>query len=168
MESCTKGEMSSHSMLEASPKSRGEKATTIRIDFQRNTVKGYNSRDVQVHQLTSSYRLANWKEVSKFGKPIYDNEDGIVSFLGFWKASDEIHTDFVPFSLWNRQRLKCTSRSLMFCLNATTNITFGNKSSNVSLHPSPPKSLVYNSVPFCAIGMNREGCVMGFFEDEFP
>src|SRR3954465_10584318 len=124
MESCTKGEMSSHSILEASSKSRGEKATTIRINFQRNTMKGYNSRDVQVCQLASSYRLANWKEVSNFGKPIYDNEDGIVSFLGFWKAGDEVHTDFVPFPLWNRQRLKCTSRSLMFCLNAMTNITF--------------------------------------------
>src|SRR4051812_43568855 len=141
MESGTKGEMSSHSILEASPNSRGEKATAIRIDFQRNTMKGYNSRDVQVRQLASSYRLANWKEVSNFGKSIYDNEDDIVSFLGSWKAGDEIHTDFVPFPLGNRQRLKCTSRYLMLCLNATTNITFGNKLSNVSLHPSPPKSL---------------------------
>src|SRR3954465_10628933 len=48
MESCTKGEMSSHSILKASPESRGEKATAIRIDFQRNTVKRHNSRDVQV------------------------------------------------------------------------------------------------------------------------
>src|SRR4051812_1706123 len=141
MESCTKGEMSSHSTLEASPKSRGEKATTIRIDFQRNTVKRHNSRDVQVRQLASSYRLANRKEVSNFGKPIYDNEDGIVSFLGFWKSGDEVHTDFVPFPLWNRQRLKSASRSLMFGLNATTNITFGNELSNFSLHPSQPKSL---------------------------
>src|SRR3954464_223757 len=133
--------MSSHSILKASPKSRGEKATTIRIDFQRNTVKRHNSRDVQVRQLASSYRLANRKEVSNFGKPIYDNEDGIVSFLGFWKAGDEVHTDFIPFPLGNRQWLKCASRSLVFCLNATRNITFGNISSNVSLHPSPPKSL---------------------------
>src|SRR3954467_13176842 len=42
MESFTKGKMSSHSILKASPESRGEKATTIRIDFQRNTVKGHN------------------------------------------------------------------------------------------------------------------------------
>src|SRR3954466_4899464 len=133
--------MSSHSILKASPESRGEKATAIRIDFQRNTVKRHNSRDIQVRQLTSSYRLANRKEVSNFGKSIYDNEDGIVSFLGSCKAGDEVHTDFVPFPLRNGQRLKCTSRSLMFCLNATTNITFGDKLSNVSLHPSPPKSL---------------------------
>src|SRR3954467_6904721 len=168
MESCAKGEMSSHSVLKASPESRGEKATSIRIDFQRNTVKRHNSRDVQVCQLTSSYRLANGKEVSNFGKPIYDNEDGIISFLGFWKGGDVVHTDFVPFPLGNRQRLKCTSRSLVFGLNATTNITFGNKLSNVSLHPSPPKSLAYISVHFCATGMNREGCVMGFLEDELP
>src|SRR4051812_14675150 len=141
MESCTKGEMSSHSILKASPKSRGEKATTIRIDFQRNTMKRYNSRDIQVHQLASSYRLANWKEVSNFGKSVNGNEDGIISFLDIWKAGDEVHTDFVPFPLWNRRRLKSTSRSLVFCLNATTNITFSNKSSNISLHPSPPKSL---------------------------
>src|SRR3954467_9890857 len=48
VKSGTKGEMSSHSILEASPKSRGEKATSIRIDFQRNTMKGYNSGDIQV------------------------------------------------------------------------------------------------------------------------
>src|SRR4051812_42244844 len=140
MESCTKGEMSSHSILKASPESRGENATTIRIDFQRNTVKRHNSRDVQVHQLTSSYRLANGKEVSNFGKPIYYNEDGIISFLGFWKDGDEVHTDFVPFPLGNRQRLKSTSKSLVLCLNATTNITFDNILCNVSLHPGPPKS----------------------------
>src|SRR3954468_2587158 len=146
--------MSSHSTLKASPEFRGEKATTIRIDHQRNTVKRYNSRDVQVCQLTSSYRLANGKEVSNFGKSVNDHEDGIISFLGFRKAGDEVHTDLVPFPLWNRQRLKCTSRSMVFGLNATTNITFGNKSSNVSLHPGPPKSLAYISVHFCATGMN--------------
>src|SRR3954468_11835649 len=133
--------MSSHSMLEASPKSRGEKATTIRIDYQRNTVKRHISRDVQVCQLTSSYRLANWKEVSNFGKSVNDHEDGIISFLGFWKAGDEVHTNFVPFPLRNRQWLKSTSRSLVFFLNATTNITFGSKVCDVSLHPGPPKSL---------------------------
>src|ERR1041385_1809167 len=129
--------MSSHSILKTFPESRGEKATTIRIDFQRNTVKRHNSRDIQVRQLTSSYRLANRKEVSNFGKSFKDNEDDIISFLGFWKARDEVHTDFVPFPLGNRQWF----RSLMLCLNATTNITFSNKLSNVSLHPGPPKSL---------------------------
>src|SRR3954469_20203991 len=133
--------MSSHSILKASPESRGEKATMIRIDHQRNTVKRHNSRDVQVCQLTSSYRLANGKEVSNLGKSINDNEDGIISFLDFWKAGDEVHTDFVPFPLGNGHWLKSTSRSLVFCLNVTTNITFSNKFSNVSLHPGPPKSL---------------------------
>src|SRR4051812_9586433 len=141
MESCTKGKMSSHSILKALPESRGEKATTIRIDFQRNTKERHDSRDIQVRELASSNRLANGKEVNNFGKSINENEDGIISFLGFWKASDEVHTDFVPFPLGNRQWLKSTSRSLMFCLNAMTDITFGNISSNVSLHPSPPKSL---------------------------
>src|SRR3954465_3327818 len=105
-------------------------------------MKIHDSRDIQVRELASSNRLANWKDVSNFGKSIDDNEDGIISFLGFWKAGDEVHTDFVPIPLGNRQWLKSTIRSLMFCLNATTNITFDNKLSNVSLHPSPPKSLV--------------------------
>src|ERR1044071_4424229 len=133
--------MSSHSILKTFPKSRGEKATTIIIDHQRNTVKRHDPRDVQVRQLTSSYRLAHWKKRSKFGKSVNDNEDGIISFLGFWKAGDEVHTDLVPFPLGNRQWLKSTSRSLVFCLNVTTDITFGNKLCNVSLHPGPPKSL---------------------------
>src|SRR3954470_18272855 len=144
--------MSSHSTLEASPKSRGEKATTIRIDHQRNTVKRHDSRDIQVRQLTSSYRLANRKKVSNFGKSINDNEDGIISFLGFWKAGDEVHTDLVPFPLGNGQWFKSTSGALVFCLNATTNITFGDELCNFSLHPSPPKSLAQISVHFCATG----------------
>src|SRR3954466_4145770 len=49
MESCTKGEMGSYSILKTLPESRGEKANTIRIYFQRNTVKRHNSRDIQVH-----------------------------------------------------------------------------------------------------------------------
>src|SRR3954466_8525464 len=89
------------------------------------------------------------QEVSNFGKSINENEDGIISFLGFWKAGDEVHTYFVPFPLGNRQRLKSTSRSLMFDPIATTNITFGNKFTNDSLHPSPPKSLAYILVHFC-------------------
>src|SRR3954470_9313004 len=44
----TKGEMSSHSILKTFPESRGEKATTIRIDLQSNIVKSHNSRDIQV------------------------------------------------------------------------------------------------------------------------
>src|ERR1041385_6556639 len=104
-------------------------------------MKRHNSRDIQVRLLASSYGLANGKEVSNFGKSINDNEDGIISFLAFWKASDEVHTEFVPFPLGNRQWFKSTSRSLVFCLNATTNITFDNILSNFSLHPSPPKSL---------------------------
>src|SRR3954471_16990299 len=53
MESCTKGEMSSHSILITFPESRGEKATTVRIDFQRNTMKRHDTRDIQVCQLAS-------------------------------------------------------------------------------------------------------------------
>src|SRR3954465_6763956 len=34
-----KGEIGSHSILKTFPKSRSEKTTTVRIDFQRNTVK---------------------------------------------------------------------------------------------------------------------------------
>src|SRR3954467_12382246 len=48
VESCTKGEMSPHSIFKSFPESRGEKATSIRIDFQRKTVKRHNPRDVQV------------------------------------------------------------------------------------------------------------------------
>src|ERR1041385_6964711 len=96
-------------------------------------MKRHDSRDIQVRLLASSYRLANRKEVSNFGKSINDNEDGIISFLGFWKAGDEVHTDFIPLPLGNRQVLKSASRSLMFYLNATTNITFSNNLSNFNL-----------------------------------
>src|SRR3954466_13766193 len=104
--------------------------------------------------------------MSNFGKMINDYEDGIISFLGFWKASDEVHTDFIPFPLGDRQRSKSTSRSLMFCLNATTNITFSNKLSNFSLHPSPPKYLAYILIHFSTTAMNREGRFMGFSKDQ--
>src|SRR4051812_39515707 len=99
--------------------------------------------------MTSSYRLANWKEVSNFRKSVSDNEDGIISFLGFRKASDEVHTDFIPFPIGNRQRLKSTSMSLVFGLDAMTNITFNNISSNVSLHPGPPNLWRRSRYIFC-------------------
>src|SRR3954462_9898969 len=77
--------------------------------------------------MASNYTLANMKEMINFRKTVNDHEDGIVSFLRLWKASDEIHTDFIPFPHRDRQWLKSTSRSLVLCLNATTNITFSNK-----------------------------------------
>src|SRR4051812_39789078 len=76
-----------------------------------------------MHGASRNYRYVWDVSVSNFGKSINDNEDGIISFLGFWKTSDEFHTNFVQFLLGNRQRLKSTSRSLMFCLNATINMS---------------------------------------------
>src|SRR3954464_5539743 len=55
------------------------------------------------------------------------------------KTGDEVHLNLVPLPLWNRDWLQSSSRSLMFCLDATANVTFFNITSNVLLHIGPPE-----------------------------
>src|SRR3990170_9122262 len=84
------------------------------------------------------------------------------------KTSNEIHLDFVPFPFRNIKGLQSSSRPLMFCFNATTNVTLRNITSNVSLHIRPPVSLTNVTVHLCATRMNRQRSVMSFFHNVFP
>src|SRR3954469_19830534 len=76
--------------------------------------------------------------MSNFGESVDDDKDGIMTLLRSRKTGDEVHLNLVPFPSRNRQWLQSSCRSLMFCLDATTNITFINITSNVLLHVRPP------------------------------
>src|ERR1043165_10098584 len=94
-------------------------------------MEGNNSGNVQVCQLTSRDRLLDRQKVSNLGESVDDDKDGIMTLLRSRKTGDKVHFDLVPFPFRNREGLQSSSRSLMFCLDTTTNVTFINITSNV-------------------------------------
>src|SRR3954462_12703520 len=88
-----------------------------------------------------------------------------MTLLRLRKTGDEVHLNLVPFPFGNREWLHSSSRSLMFCLDATTNVTFINITSNVLLHVRPPVPLTNVLVHLGTARVNRQGCIMSFFHD---
>src|SRR3990170_4021297 len=88
-----------------------------------------------------------------------------MTFLRLWKTSYEIHLDFIPFPQRNRKRLQKSSRLLMFCLDATANVTFSNISSDVLLHSRPPVPLTKITIHLGTTRMDRQRCIMCFIHD---
>src|SRR3954463_6216180 len=103
--------------------------------------------------------------MSNFGESVDDDKDSIMTLLRSRKTGDEVHLNLVPFPFRNRQWLQSSCRSLMFCLDATTNVTFINITSNVLLHVRPPVPLANVVVHLGATGVNRQGSIMSFFHD---
>src|SRR3990170_5944488 len=83
------------------------------------------------------------------------------------KTSNEIHLDFVPFPFRNIKWLQSSSRPLVFCFDATTDVTLRNITSNVLLHVWPPESLTNVLVHLGTTGMNRQRPIMSFFHNAF-
>src|SRR3989337_3436745 len=88
-----------------------------------------------------------------------------MTLLRLRKTSYEIHLDFIPFPQRNRKWLQKSSRLLMFCLDATTNVTLGNISSDVLLHPRPPVPLTKITIHLSTTRMDRQRCIMCFLHD---
>src|SRR4051812_17741591 len=88
-----------------------------------------------------------------------------MAFLRPGKTSDEVHFDLVPLPFRNRKWLQSSGRSLMFCLDATTIVTFFDITGNVLLHVRPPVPLTNVLVDLGATGVNRQRGVMSFFHD---
>src|SRR3954471_13736097 len=124
-----------------------------------------NLGNVQVCQLTSRYRLLDRQEMSNLGESVNDDKDGIMTLLRSRKTGDEVHFNLVPFPFRNREWLQSTSRSLMFCFDATTNITLINITSNVLFHVGPPVPLSNVLVHLGTTRVNRQRCIMSFFHD---
>ena len=100
-----------------------------------------NPRDVQISQLTHFISCFDGEEVSHFRETIHDYPYGIIALLSSWKADNEIHTNFFPFPLGYRKRMKNTCWSLMFRLHTTAYVTFSNKFGDFPFHTGPPKPL---------------------------
>src|SRR4051812_4137965 len=81
------------------------------------------------------------------------------------KTGDEVHLNLVPLPFRNREWLQSSSRSLMFCLDATANVTFINITSNVLLHARPPVPLTNVLVHLGAARVNRQRSIMSLFHD---
>src|SRR3954462_15370852 len=79
--------------------------------------------------------------MSNLGESVDDDKDGIMTLLRSRKTGDKVHFDLVPVPFRNREGLQSSSRSLVFCLDATANVTFINITSNVLLHVRPPEPL---------------------------
>src|SRR3990170_2907943 len=94
------------------------------------------------------------------GELVDDDKNSVMTLLRLRKTSDEIHLDFIPFPQGNRKRLQKSSRLLMFCLDATTNVTFSNIASNVLLHVRPPVPLTKVLIHLGATRMNRQWGIM--------
>jgi hypothetical protein len=95
--------------------------------------------------------------VSFFCESINNNPDGIVTTVGCWKSSDKIHSYFFPFLDRDLQRLQKTGGTLMFCLNALTNVAPGNEECNITLHAMPPKGLLEILIHLGSSGVNGIG-----------
>src|SRR3954466_13597109 len=98
--------------------------------------------------------------MSNFGESVDDDKDGIMTLLWPRETGDEVHLNLVPFPFRNRQWLQSSSRSLMFCLDATANVTFINITSNVLLHIRPPVPLTNVLVHLGATGVNRQRSIV--------
>ena len=92
--------------------------------------------------------------MSHFSELVDDNEDSIISMLGLWKSSHEVHLNMVKLPFWNGKRLEETSWPLVFFLHSSADIAFVHELSNLSLHSSPPIRLLEVMVHLCTSRMN--------------
>src|SRR3990170_5553641 len=99
------------------------------------------------------------------GELVNDDKNSVMTLLRLRKTSYEIHLDFIPFPQRNRERLQKSSRLLMFCVDATTNVTLSNITSDVLLHPRPPVPLMKITIHLGTTRMDRERCIMCFLHD---
>src|SRR3954466_8142849 len=103
--------------------------------------------------------------MNNFGESVDDDKDSIMTLLRSRKTGDEVHLNLVPFPFRNREGLQSYSRSLMFCLDATANVTLIDITSNVLLHIRPPVLLTNVLVHLGATRVNRQRGVVSLFHD---
>src|SRR4051812_17413067 len=103
--------------------------------------------------------------MSHFGESVDADKDSIMTVLRSRKTGDKVHLNLVPFPFRNREGLQSSSRSLMFCLDATANDTLINITSNVLLHARPPVPLTNVLVHLGAAQVNRQRRIVSLFHD---
>ena len=106
--------------------------------------------------------------MSHFRELVDDNEDSIISVLGLWKTSHEVHFDMIKLPLWDSKRLEETSWSLVFCFHSSTDITFIHELSNFSFHSSPPIRLLEVMIHLRTSRMNGKERIVRLVHYDFP
>ena len=102
-------------------------------------MKTNNTRHVYVSQLVGSVGGADRNKVRHFSQPVDNDPNGIMPSVGLGQASNEIHTNLIPFPLGNIKGLKQSGRSLVLSLDPLTNVTVLDERRDLSLHAMPPK-----------------------------
>src|SRR3954468_2866692 len=101
--------------------------------------------------------------MSNLGESVDDDKDGTMTLLRSRESGDEVHFNLVPFPFRNREWLQSSSRSLMFYLDATANVTFIKITSNVLFHVRPLVPLTNVLVHLGTTRVNRQRGIMSFF-----
>src|SRR4051812_29632866 len=103
--------------------------------------------------------------MSHFGESVDADKDSIMTVLRSRKTGDEVHLNLVPFPFRNREGLQSSTRSLVFFLDATANVTLINVTSNFLLHARPPIPLTNVLVHLGTARVNRQRGVVSFSHD---
>src|SRR5687767_8964917 len=90
---------------------------------------------------------------------------GVITSTSAGQTDYKVHSDLIPFPLRNLQWLQQSCRSLMFCFNPLTTVTYIHILFFFSFHTVPPESFLQVLVHFLAARVYRICCLMGFLEN---
>src|SRR3954465_8894040 len=102
-----------------------------------------------------------------FGQSVNYDQDRVISPTRSRQSSDKVHSNGIPFPFRNLQGLQQSSGSLMSCLDSLTYVTFGDITSDLSLHLMPPKLLFQILIHLSSSGVDRIKSIMSFPQNNF-
>src|SRR6185312_12634500 len=141
-------------IMELLPESRSELRPSVRYDLLGHTMQADNLRDVQLCKSSTGVSSVHWNEVSNLCQTIHYYPYGVVPFLSTGQSNNEVHSDFLPFPLWNLQRLQQTCWPLMLSLDTLTGVRNSHVLCHRTLHPIPPKTFLEIIIHLRAARMN--------------
>src|SRR3954462_9786534 len=102
-----------------------------------------------------------------FGQSVHYDPDRVISPTRSRQSGDKVHSNGIPFPFRNLQGLQQSSGSLMSCLDSLTYLTFGDITSDFSLHLMPPKLLFQILIHLSSSRMDRVNSIMSFLQNNF-
>jgi hypothetical protein len=94
--------------------------------------------------------------------------DGVITITSARQTDYEIHSDLIPFPLRDLQWLQQTCRSLMFCFNPLTIVTYSHILCFLPFHIVPPESFLQVLVHLLTTRVYSVCYLMSFLENQFP
>src|SRR3954466_14792319 len=104
--------------------------------------------------------------MSNLGQVINDNKDSIVALLRPRKTGDKVHLNVVPLPLRNLEWLKEPCWLLVLCFHSPAHITLGDKTGNIPLNTSPPKTLLEILIHLGATRVDGQFGIMSLLHDD--